>query len=330
MAFMTAYGLRQNPNALRTNRRAQTTRRPKRVAQTITAKTPNEGGADQDPLPFEQLFLKGPVPGDRLVRTISLSGEVSCRALTCTGLVSGAARLHGTNAVAATAFGRSLACSLLLACGKKDGEQLQVEFRGSGPIKGLTTIANGMGEVRGYIGNPRVSVPLRDGQVDVPAAIGKGILAVVRSSRIMTKPYTGLVAISTGEVAEDIAQYLIESEQIPSALAAGVFVEGDGAVSAAGGFLITLLPGVSERTIQIVERNVKKVGSPTGLIRDGKTAEEIVSELMKDLDPMQVASVSPRYCCPCGVDRVKRTVCLLSPTEIRELLQEYGKVEGKF
>lgn len=284
--------------------------------------------ADPVPLPFEQLFLKGPVPGDRLVRTISLSGEVSCRALTCTGLVSGAARLHETSAVATTALGRSLACSLLLASGKKDGEQLQVEFRGSGPIKGVTTISNGLGQVRGYVGNPRVDVPLRDGQLDVPAAIGKGILAVVRSSKIMTKPYTGLVAISSGEVAEDIAQYLSESEQIPSALAAGVFVEGDGSVSSAGGFLVTLLPGASEQTIGIVERNVKAVGSPTSFMRDGKSAEEIVYELMKDLDHMQVASVSPRYCCPCGVERVKRTVCLLSPMEVEELLQKHGKVEG--
>lgn len=328
MAFVT-------PNALPCGRPAlsrqwvhERPRRPsgsKRFSVSATAEK-----SAQDPLSFEQLFLKGPVPGDRLVRTISLSGEVSCRALTCTGLVSGAARLHRTSAVATTAFGRSLACTLLLASGKKDGEQMQVEFRGSGPIKGLTTIANGLGEVRGYLGNPKVSLPLRNGQHDVSSAIGKGILAVVRSSRLAKAPYTGLVAISSGEVAEDIAQYLAESEQIPSALAAGVYVEPDGNVSAAAGFLIQLLPGASERTVELVERNVRNVGPPTDLVRSGQTAEQVVHALMQDLEPiMNLASVSPRYCCPCGVDRVKRTVCLLSSTEIRDVLEKHGMVEGK-
>lgn len=282
----------------------------------------------QDPPLFEELFLKGPVPGDRLVRTISASGEVSCRVLTCSGLANGAARLHKTSPVATTAFGRALTCALLLSAGKKDGEQLQIEFRGSGPINGLTAIANGLGEVRGYLGNPRVSIPLRNGQLDVSTAIGKGVLAVVRSSPFAKAPYTGLVAISSGEVAEDIAQYLAESEQTPSALAAGVYVEPDGVVSAAAGFLVQMLPGASQHATDIVERNVRNIGTPTEFVRAGKTPEDVVAALMRDLNPMNVASVSPRYFCPCGMDRVKRTVALLSMSDIRRLLEEQGKVEG--
>lgn len=299
--------------------------RPGRRTACASVTPPNDA---QDPPTFEELFLKGPVPGDRLVRTISASGEVSCRALTCTGLVNGAARLHRTSPVATTAFGRALTCALLLAAGKKDGEQLQIEFRGSGPIQGLTAIANGVGEVRGYVGNPRVSIPLRNGQLDVSTAIGKGILAVVRSSPIAKNPYTGLVAISSGEVAEDIAQYLAESEQTPSALAAGVYIEPNGSVGAAAGFLVQLLPGASDHTAATIERNVRSLGTPTELVRAGKTPEDVVDALMRDLNPMNVASVSPRYRCKCGVDRVKRTVGLLSETEIRQLLKEYGKVEG--
>lgn len=279
--------------------------------------------------PFEQLFLKGPVPGDRIVRTISSSGEVSCRAVSCTGLVSGATKLHHTSPVASTAFGRALTCALLLSSGKKDGDTLQVEFRGSGPIKGITAISNGLGEVRGYVGNPNVELPLRNGRFDVPGAIGKGILAVVRNSVFSKQPYTGLVQISSGEVAEDLTKYLLESEQTPSALGAGIYVSPNGNVTAAGGYLIQMLPGASDQTIEIVERNLRSVGTPTELVRAGKTPEDIVGELMRDLFPMKVAVTSPRYCCHCGQDRVKRTVALIPESEVRQLLKDQGKIEGK-
>lgn len=265
-----------------------------------------------------------------MVRTISATGEVSCHVVSCTGLVSGATRLHHTTPVASTAFGRALTCALLLSAGKKDGETLQIEFRGSGPIKGVTAIANGAGEVRGYVGNSRVSVPLRGGRVDVSAAIGKGILAVVRNSPFSKHPYTGLVQISSGEVAEDLAKYLAESEQTPSALGCGVYLGEDGTVTAAGGYLVQLLPGASERTAEIVERNVRAIGTPTELVRAGKKPEEIVENLMTDLSPMKVASLSPRYCCHCGVDRVKRTVALIPEFEVRQLLEDQGKIEGRF
>lgn len=326
---------RATPSLLFRHQRSARRLRPNALRCTISAKASNGGDGNSqsetdgtDTPAFEELFLKGPVPGDRLVRTISASGEVSCRAITSTGLISGAARLHHTSVVATTAFGRALTCALLLSAGKKDGEQLQVEFRGNGPIGGLTAIANGVGQVRGFVGNPNVNLPLRNGQIDVPAAIGKGVLAVVRNSPFAKAPYTGLVAISSGEVAEDLTRYLAESEQVPSALAAGVYIERDGTVSAAAGYLVQLLPGASQKTAQIVERNVWNVGSPTELVRKGCTPEEVVDALMADLNPMNVASLSPRYHCPCGIQRVKRTVALLSSTEIRDLLKKYGKLEG--
>lgn len=336
-AFVPALPLSQRMLSTSFERHAGRRSRPRPTRRSMY--TMAAEGSDDNSLPgtdgtdtpaFEELFLKGPVPGDRLVRTISASGEVSCRAITSTGLVSGAARLHHTSVVATTAFGRALTCALLLAAGKKDGEHLQIEFRGNGPIGGLTAIANGVGQVRGFVGNPLVDLPLRRGQIDVPAAIGKGVVAVVRSSPIAKTPYTGLVAISSGEVAEDLTQYLADSEQVPSALAAGVYIERDGTVSAAAGYLVQLLPGASEKTAQIVERNVRNVGSPSELVRQGRTPEDVVDALMTDLNPMNVASVSPRYHCPCGIDRVKRTIALLSASEIRDLLGKYGKLEGMY
>eukprot|EP00177_Eucheuma_denticulatum_P002679 GFKZ01004814.1.p1 GENE.GFKZ01004814.1~~GFKZ01004814.1.p1 ORF type:complete len:345 (+),score=35.43 GFKZ01004814.1:159-1193(+) len=282
----------------------------------------------QDPPPFEHLFLKGPVPGDRMVRTISSNGQVSCRVISCTGLVSGATLLHQTSPLASTAFGRALITALLLSAGKKDGETLQIEFRGDGPIRGITAIANAAGHVRGYVGNPSVELPLRNGRINVSAAIGKGILAVVRNTVFSKQPYTGLVQISTGEVAEDVARYLAESEQTPSALGAGVYINEAGAVTAAGGYLVQLLPGATEESVSIVEDNVRKIGTPTELVRGRMSPDDIVAELMHGLEPMKVASVSPRYYCQCGVERVKRTVALIPEGEVRQLLREQGKIEA--
>lgn len=270
------------------------------------------------------------MPGDKMVRTISASGEVSCRAISCTGLVSGATKLHRTSPLASTAFGRALTCALLMASGKKDGETLQIEFRGSGPIRGITAIANGLGQVRGYVGNPAVSLPLTGGRLSVSEAIGKGVLAVVRNSLFSKQPYTGLVQISTGEVAEDLAKYLLDSEQTPSALGAGIYLEANAHVSAAGGYLMQLLPGATEETIELVERNIRALGTPTEMVRAGFTPEQIVDRLMTDLAPMKIATVSPRYYCQCGIDRVKRTVALIPEADVRQLLIDQGKIEGMF
>lgn len=285
--------------------------------------------ASSDTLPTTDLFLRGPVPGDRIVRTLSANGHVSARVLLCTGLVSGAARLHHTSPVASAAFGRTLASAVLLASGKKDGETLQLEFRGDGPLRGVTAIANGDGQVRGYVGDGRVDIPPTPaGKLDVGRAVGKGILAVVRNSKYANAPYTGIVPITTGEIAEDVAVYLADSEQTPSALGVGVYVDDAGNVTAAGGFLVQMLPGASEDSIAIVERNLSNLGTPTDLVRQGRSADHICAAIMDGLHPISFAASSPRYHCKCSPDRVRRTVGLIPEIEIFELLANEGRIEA--
>jgi molecular chaperone Hsp33 len=132
----------------------------------------------------------------------------------------------------------------------------------------------------------------------------------------------------SGEIAEDVAAYLADSEQTPSALGAGVFVSDAGVVTAAGGYLVQLLPGASEETIAIVERNVTALPPPTDLVRRGMSPDEICLEIMKDLHPLDLASASPRYHCKCSVDRVKRTVALIPEIEVYDLLASQGKIEA--
>jgi molecular chaperone Hsp33 len=303
---------------------ARRAREPTACADGLSSPVP-----DGEPIDLDNLFLRGPVPGDRAVRTMTASGEASVRVLSCTGLVAGAAKLHGASPVAAAAFGRTLACALLLASGKKDGETLQLEFRGDGPLRGVTAIADGEGGVRGYLGNPAVVLPPNAaGKLDVGKAVGKGILAVVRNSKWAKQPYTGLVSIVSGEIADDVAAYLADSEQTPSALGVGVFVSDSGAVTAAGGYLVQLLPGASEETIAAIERNVAALPPPSELVRQGISADAICAMLMSGLEPLPCTSSSPRYACKCSSDRVKRTIALIPEIEVYDLLATHGEIEA--
>lgn len=266
---------------------------------------------------------------DELVRTLSANGDVSARVITGTDVVAVGKSLHSTSAVSTTALGRALLCSLLLAAGKKDGDTLQMQWRADGPLGGVTAIATGGAHARGYVGDPRTTVPrTQSGELNVPLAVGRGVLAVVRNSVYAKQPYTGLVRISSGEIAEDVATYLTESEQVPSAISAGVRLGADGSVKCAGGFLVQLLPGASEESIATLERNVRDLPPVTDLIMNGSSALDIVQRLMLDLEPMQVLSSDPKYACSCDVDRLKRTISLLPEEEIKQVLQEQKKIEA--
>jgi molecular chaperone Hsp33 len=170
--------------------------------------------------------------------------------------------------------------------------------------------------------------PNAAGKLDVGRAVGKGILAVVRNSKYAKQPYTGLVQITSGEIAEDVAMYLADSEQTPSALGVGVYVADSGSVTAAGGFLVQMLPGATEETIAVVERNVQALPSPTDLVRQGKSADDICSLIMDGLDPISFAASSPRYACKCSLERVKRTVALIPELEVYDLLAKQGRIEA--
>lgn len=276
-------------------------------------------------------FMVEPVPGDELARTISCNGQVSFKSLIATGLVDGAARIQETKPVATAALGRTLICALLLSAGKKSDETVNIEFRGSGPLKTVMAVADGLGQVRGYVGDRNVDLPPNSkGKLDVSRAIGEGIVRVTRNHYTWKQPYQGLTRIVSGEVAEDIANYLYQSEQIFSAVAAGVFIRADGCVSAAGGYLVQLLPGASEETRKLLEDNLYSLEySPTEMIRLGMNSTDIVNKLAGGLNIQQVHKSRPLYRCHCSIDRVERTVALLPKDEIDQVVASIGTLQVK-
>ncbi len=255
------------------------------------------------------------------MRTVSRAGSVAVRALVATQLVREAARRHAASPTAAAALGRALMGAILLAAEAKDDETVQLQFRGDGPLRALTVISDRSGRVRGFPGDASAHPPLRDGKLDVGAALGSGILAVVRYHPAWREPYRGVVSLVSGEVAEDLAHYLRESEQKPSAVALGVYVGPAGEVEGAGGFLVQALPGADEDVLAELERSVRALDGLSARVRDGMTADALVDRLLEGVGARERHRTRPAFVCRCDVERVKQAVVLLGRDELREVAQ---------
>jgi len=263
---------------------------------------------------------------DELVRTLSIRGGVAVRALVATALVGEAARRHGTSPTASVALGRALMGAVLFAAGGK-GETVQIEVRGNGPLGGIIAISDAEGRVRGYVAHPSANPPARGGQLDVAGAVGRGNLAVVRSTANGGQPYTGIVPIVAGTVAQDLAHYLDESEQIRSAVALGVFLDAQGAVAAAGGYLVQALPGADEDEISYAESHVLALPGPGELVREGHDADSIARLLQGELGCRDRHASAPRFHCGCERERVLRAVSLLGHDDLERAVREGETLE---
>ena len=266
-------------------------------------------------------------PKDGLVRAASADGALAARALVATELVADAAIRHATAPTATAALGRSLMGALLLGAGTADGETVQVQFQARGPVRSLLAIADGTGCVRGLVGNASAHLPPRNGKLDVAGVVGEGTLSVVRQHPSWKEPYSGHVPIVSGEIAEDLAHYLAESEQTPSVVALGVFVSSDGGVKAAGGYLVHALPGAPEESIAMLEVNVRRLPTPSELVRGGLGPEEILEKLLHGLGTAERERIVPRFHCPCDRDRILRAVVALGRSEMRRIVEQGEEVQ---
>jgi len=254
-------------------------------------------------------------PADLLVRTLSTRGGIAVRALVATRLVAEAARRHGTSPTASAALGRALMGAVLFAAGVKR-ETVQLEVRGDGPLGSVFAIGDARGRTRGYVSRPHAEPPQPDGRIDVAAGVGRGTLSVVRFADDGGQPYTGIVPLVTGSIAEDLAHYLEESEQIRSAVGLGVYLGATGDVVAAGGYLVQALPGADEDEIAEAEANVRALPGPGELVRAGWQADAIALALLGELGCRERHASEPRFHCGCQRERVLRAVALLGREEL--------------
>lgn len=260
----------------------------------------------------------------KLVRATASNGDIRLFAAITTDVVERARQIHDLSPTASAALGRLLtAGSIMGAMLKGEKDTLTLSMNGKGPAGNLVVVANSKGNVKGYISNPSVDLPLNTkGKLDVGGAIGKeGFLNVVKDMGLK-EPYVGSVPIYTGEVGDDIAYYFTVSEQVPSAVALGVLVDTDISIKAAGGLVIQMMPGANEFLADIITFRLQEIPPLSTLIAEGKTCEDILNLLFDDMDLKIHEEIEINYECDCSKERVERALVALGKEELEKLKEE--------
>ncbi len=265
---------------------------------------------------------------DRIIRLSDVKGHVRAFSASTTELVEKARSIHNTSPVVTAALGRMLTANSMMGITLKGlNETISLQIKGDGPIESAVTVSDCFGNVRGYVGNSDVDIPLKyAGKLDVGAAIGKGYLTVVKDMK-MKEPYVGRVELQTGEIAEDLAYYYGVSEQIPTVIALGVLVDVDCSVKAAGGYIIQLMPDATEEEIALIENNLKNVEPVSKMIADGKSPEMLIEGVLKGFELVEVTEVTPDYKCNCSRERIEKALISIGKDELTNIIENEGKAE---
>ncbi len=266
---------------------------------------------------------------DRIVRAITSDGMVKATAICSRELTERARQIHHTLPVGTAALGRTLAAASMMGNAMKgEGASITLQFKGGGPLGSVLAVSDTDGNVRGYVANPGLDLPLReDGKLDVGTAVGhEGTLTVIKDLN-MKDPYVGTIDLMGGEIAEDVAAYFVESEQIPTACGLGVLVERDQSVRAAGGYLIQLLPGADEDTITKIEGGIMAAGSVSAILDKNPDPEALLRTVMSDFDLEILQSTPVEYRCYCSRERVERALISLGTEELENILKEQGSCQ---
>ena len=263
---------------------------------------------------------------DRIVRAISSDGLVQAAAICSRDLTERARQIHKLLPVGTAALGRTLSAASLMGNALKGaGASLTLQIKGGGPLGTVLAVSDNLGNVRGYVTNPQVDIPLReDGKLDVGGAVGReGTITVIKDLH-MKEPYVGTIDLLGGEIAEDVAAYFVESEQIPTACGLGVLVDRDQSVKAAGGYLIQLLPGATEDTIVKVEGGIMAAGNVSAILDKDDDPEHMLHQVMSDFDLKILETCPVEYRCYCSRQRVERALISLGKDELQQILDEQG------
>ncbi|MGI8995323.1 MAG: Hsp33 family molecular chaperone HslO [Pyrinomonadaceae bacterium] len=268
---------------------------------------------------------------DTLMRATTADGGVRCMAAVTTDLVAEAVRRHQTSHTVAAVLGRTLTGTLLLGAGQKEFDRLTVQIVGDGPVGGITAETDAHGRARGYVRHPEADAPLNpNGKFDVRGVVGEGMFNVTYESGydigLYREPYRGSVPIISGEIAEDFAYYLTQSEQIPSAVMLGVLLRaresGETFIEAAGGVMIQALPGADERMVAAIEAAVANTPQTTTLIREGAQPIDLLRAALGDIS-FEVLSEQPvRFACQCSYERAVSLISSIERNELESILHE--------
>ncbi|MDF2523609.1 MAG: disulfide bond chaperone [Clostridiales bacterium] len=266
---------------------------------------------------------------DYIISSTAAEGTVRAFAAVTTNMVREAQKVHGLSPVASAALGRTITAAAIMSRSLKgEKDTLTIQIKGDGKLGGIVVVTDSSSNVRGYVFNPGIYIPLNEkGKLDVSTAIGKdGYMNVIKDLG-MKEPYIGYVKLVSGEIAEDIAYYFASSEQVPTAVALGVLVNPNEEVENAGGFMIQLMPGAEDDIITYLETKIASVPSITKLLSEGKGPEDILEILLGEKSLKILERYECKYQCNCSRDRMERNLISLGKKELLSIIEEQKGAE---
>ena len=266
---------------------------------------------------------------DKIIKCLAYNGKISVICANTTELVEKARKIHDLSPVTTAAFGRLLTITALMGNEmKNEKDKLTIQMKGNGPIGMMVTVANSFPVVKGYVANPVIDLPLNeDGKLDVGGAVGhSGFINVIKDIG-MKEPYIGVSTITSGEIAEDFAEYFAKSEQKNTAVALGVLVDKNG-VKSAGGYMITPMPDATDEEISQIEQSIFKAGAISRMLDEKLSLLEIAKEVTGDNNIEVIEeNITPIYECDCSKEHMSEALATLDKNVLKEMVEEDGKAE---
>ncbi|MCI7148411.1 Hsp33 family molecular chaperone HslO [bacterium] len=266
---------------------------------------------------------------DYIVRATAGDGQVRAFAATTGNLVEEARRRHNTSPVATAALGRLLTAGAMMgSMMKNDTDVLTLQIKGDGPLGGITVTADAKANVKGFVENPDAMLPPKNGKLDVGGAVGIGFLNVIKDMG-MKEPYVGQTILQTSEIAEDLTYYFATSEQVPSSVGLGVLMNKDNTVHCAGGFIVQVMPFVTDEVLSRLEENIQKISSVTQMLDDGHTPEQMLERVLEGLDIEITDTIPANFSCNCSHERIEKAIISIGKKDIQSMIDEGKEVEVK-
>ena len=248
-----------------------------------------------------------------IVRASAANAQIRAFAAVTTELTEEARKRHETSPVATAALGRLLTGGAMMgSMMKNDTDMLTIQIKCSGPIGGLTVTADSKGNVKGYVHEPNVILPPKNGKLDVGGALGQGVMTVIKDMGLK-EPYSGQTILQTGEIAEDLTYYFATSEQVPSSVGLGVLMEKDNTVRCAGGFIVQVMPFIEDEVLNKLEENIQNIRSVTSMLDHGHTPEEMLA----------------KFYCNCSKKRIEKAIISIGKKDIQSMIDDGKDIEVK-